>query len=93
MRTYFVAACILTVMLGCRSTVSSRIPLEADLLAASSNNGKYNATIERYDADEMIAIVNTPGWRPEDKHYRFDGKKWIPLWSPYELQEMKTIEK
>ena len=41
-------------------------------------------SIERYDAKERIAVVRTPGWTPETKPYQFDGKQWVPLWSPSE---------
>jgi len=89
MKAIVAATCILILMVGCRSTASSGIPSEAKLVAASSADGKYNVTIERYDPVERIAVVQTPGWLPERKPYQFDGKEWIPLWSPVEPPEMK----
>ena len=73
---------------GCANPKKRSIPAEQDLLRAASVHGKYDMTIERYNDKERIAVVRTTGWKPETKPYQFDGKRWVPLWSPYESPEV-----
>ena len=77
---------------GCSSSELPTIPSQPSLVAAASANGRFNVTIEKYDPDLMIAIVQTPGSKPQRKPYQFDGKKWVPLWSPYESPQLKRAE-
>ncbi len=82
--------CVAFLMVGCKSENNGvEVPEKEALLEAASNNGKYDVTIERYDPKEKIASVYTPGWLPENKPYQFDGKEWIPLWSPYLAPELE----
>ena len=90
MKTTMFLACILAVVAGCKGFHNTGMPAEAKLRAAASANGKYTVTVERYNAKEKIATVRTPGWQPESKPYQFDGKEWIPLWSPYLAPETET---
>ena len=83
MKTIIPLVCVIALVAGCTHPSTNRVPAKAALLTAASANGKYSATIERYDPNERIASVRTPKWQPENKPYQFDGKNWIPLWSPY----------
>lgn len=76
-------ACLALVLSGCANAGGQSVPRRQDLLSTASAQGKYHVTIERYNAKERIAVVRTPGWKPETKPYQFDGKQWVPLWSPY----------
>ena len=84
MKKVMMAACLALVLVGCANPGGQSVPRKQDLLTTASAQGKYHVAIERYDAKERIAVVRTPGWKPETKPYRFDGKQWVPLWSPYE---------
>jgi hypothetical protein len=93
MKTVMMAACLAMILAGCANPGAQSIPLKQDLLAAASAQGKYRVEIERYDANEMIAVLRTFGWNPETKPYKFDGKQWVPLWSPYEAPEVDNQKK
>jgi hypothetical protein len=93
MKTGMMAACLAMILAGCANPSAQSIPLKQDLLAAASVQGRYRVEIEEYDANEMIAVVRTPGWEPETKPYQFDGKQWVPLWSPYEAPEVDNPKK
>ena len=84
MKNLTMTACLLLIFAGCANPKAQGVPAEQDLLASASVLGKYEVTIERYDVKKRIAVVRTPGWKPETKPYQFDGKRWVPLWSPFE---------
>jgi hypothetical protein len=81
--TYIMLGAVMVIFAGCQSSSPTIVPNETALISAASLNGRFIATVDRYDTKERIALVSTPNWKPESKPYQFDGKNWIPLWSPY----------
>jgi len=90
MEKVMMTACLAMVLSGCANLGKQGVPRKQDLLSTASAQGKYHVAIERYDAKERIAVVRTPGWKPETKPYQFDGQQWVPLWSPYEVPAVEN---
>jgi hypothetical protein len=86
----FILYILIIIINGHLSCLTKTIPEKASLINAASVNGKFKVVIDNYDPETKIAIVNTPGWKPERKPYQFDGKKWIPLWSPFAPNDYKS---
>ncbi len=89
MKSLYIMLCVIaSLFAGCGRNSNVAVPSEVSLLVAATANGN-GATIEKYDPKVKIATVRTPGWLPEEKPYQFDGEKWIPLWSPYEMPKIE----